>query len=447
MRSLPGGMRRRRGSALTLAVAAGSLACLGLGCAPEFDGPYPCADGYASCTNTEANTCETDITSDALNCGSCGMACGVGAACTASACGAPAVQLTTLSKPANDESTLGVNSTAVFWSGTEGGQNGVFSVPIGGIGGSPTTAVATDLACQSAQAFAVDDDNLYYWAAADNTGFDQGGSGNGPTSGGLTELPLAGGTSTLLVSSGNGGISGTCPLTAVDATNVYWLMQGTGMQDSMAVADVPIAPGGTSNTLSTASNYDPTQLVITPTSAVVEVQSTSGPNSYAAIPIAGGPPIQVSPGGNSQGGSAFTADAANIYVVGSSCPCNDDGSPYTGRPTGQVVMVPIGGGPSTTLANFTGQASSIVLDSGNVYWSTDTDVWKVSTAGGPVSSVAGNLASASTVAGAAAGYQCTSCGGSSPGLTTLIAVGGASVYIADFPSSVSTVGAILAVPK
>jgi hypothetical protein len=110
-------------------------------------------------------------------------------------------------------------------------------------------------------------------------------------------------------------------------------------------------------------------------------------------------------------------------------------------------MVPIGGGPSTTLANFTGQASSIVLDSGNVYWSTDTDVWKVSTAGGPVSSVAGNLASASTVAGAAAGYQCTSCGGSSPGLTTLIAVGGASVYIADFPSSVSTVGAILAVPK
>jgi hypothetical protein len=434
MRLLPGGTRRRRGDALTLSVVTGALACLGPGCAPEFTGPYACVDGYASCTNPAANECETDITSDATNCGACGMVCGVGAACTASVCGTPALQLATLSQPAaNQESTFAVNSTAVFWSGGQG-QAGVFSVPVGG---GPTATIATDMACQGAQAFAVDDDNLYYWSMG---AFDSQGS----TTGGLTELSLLGGTSTVLVPEGNGGIPGSCPATAVDGANVYWLGNATGVQSLNGLADVPIT-GGTTTTLSTVPNYDPTELVITPTSAVAVVESDNGPNSYAVVPIGGGPPAQISP--SASGGSIFTADATNIYVVGSSCPCNDNGPNYSGPPMGQVVILPIAGGAVTTLANFNGQASSIALDSGNVYWSTDTAVWKVPIAGGPALPVAGNLAAAATVTGAASGYQCTGCGGSPGELTTLIAIDATSVYIADFPSSVSSVDAILRVPK
>jgi hypothetical protein len=97
-------------------------------------------------------------------------------------------------------------------------------------------------------------------------------------------------------------------------------------------------------------------------------------------------------------------------------------------------MLPIGGGPPTILAQFTGQASSIAVDSGHVYWSTDTAVWKVPIAGGKVSSIAGSLTSG------APGYQCNGgCGSPSGGVATLIAVDATSVYIADYAPNVDAV--------
>ena len=40
-------------------------------CKGEFTGPYPCETGYASCVYPEQNQCETDITADGANCGTC----------------------------------------------------------------------------------------------------------------------------------------------------------------------------------------------------------------------------------------------------------------------------------------------------------------------------------------------------------------------------------------
>jgi hypothetical protein len=131
----------------------------------------------------------------------------------------------------------------------------------------------------------------------------------------------------------------------------------------------------------------------------------------------------------------------NIYFVTSGCPCDNNGPSYNGPPTGQIVAVPIEGGAGTVLVpQFTGQASSIAVDATNVYWSTDSAVWTVPIAGGPVSSVAGNLTDGT------APYQCNGgCGSSGSGTTpTVIAVDATSVYIADYAANVN---AILKVPK
>jgi hypothetical protein len=203
---------------LTLA-ATGALAGLAAGCPPSFDGPYPCQSGFASCTNPQENKCETDVTIDALNCGMCGNACPVGGACMGTACGpTAALQLATLGQSQSQQETLLVNDTAVFWYGSLNGESGVVSVPIAG--GTPTI-VATDLMCEGPNAFAVDDNNLYYVSNGSGAGSGQGGPGNDV---GLVEVPLAGGLSpTVLIANSNGGVG--CPVLAVDATNVYALTQ------------------------------------------------------------------------------------------------------------------------------------------------------------------------------------------------------------------------------
>ncbi|MDQ3035553.1 MAG: MopE-related protein [Myxococcota bacterium] len=45
-----------------------------------------CNAGFGNCDGIDSNGCETDVRSDAANCGSCGMACGASSTCSASSC-------------------------------------------------------------------------------------------------------------------------------------------------------------------------------------------------------------------------------------------------------------------------------------------------------------------------------------------------------------------------
>jgi len=150
------------------------------------------------------------------------------------------------------------------------------------------------------------------------------------------------------------------------------------------------------------------------------------------VPLAGGASTALPIDFNTFGfGFPFVVDDANLYTVIASCPCNNDNGNSNNNngsgvpPAGRVVKVPLGGGPSTTLATFNGQVGGIDLDATNVYWSTDTAAWRVPRAGGVATPVAGNLAAG------AAPYICNNtCGGSGQSANTAIAVGATSLYIA-----------------
>jgi hypothetical protein len=56
-------------------------------CAPPADsGVVMCAPGTADCDALAANGCETNVASDAHNCGACGASCASGQACVAGVC-------------------------------------------------------------------------------------------------------------------------------------------------------------------------------------------------------------------------------------------------------------------------------------------------------------------------------------------------------------------------
>ena len=59
------------------------------GCAAGTCSIVKCATGYLDCNAKVSDGCEVDSTSDAMNCGACGKACGSGANCVAGACGCP----------------------------------------------------------------------------------------------------------------------------------------------------------------------------------------------------------------------------------------------------------------------------------------------------------------------------------------------------------------------
>src|SRR5579859_525195 len=103
---------RRRSTPVGTVVLLGAIALVA-SCRAKFDGPYPCAAGYASCVDPQNDQCETNVEADGLHCGACGNACPVGAVCTAGTCGPPATVLATLQP--GSQTAIAVNSSAVFW--------------------------------------------------------------------------------------------------------------------------------------------------------------------------------------------------------------------------------------------------------------------------------------------------------------------------------------------
>jgi hypothetical protein len=415
MRSVSGNGSRRSARAGALFVI-GALALVA-SCRAKFSGPYPCASGYASCLNPQDDQCETPIASDGLHCGACGHACPVGALCTDGACGPPAMQLASL--PTGAQTTMAVNSNAVFWQSSSGIQR------VAASGGQVTTLASDALTCNSTSSFTVDDRFLYYWA--------NGVAGNGGR-GALVKRALADGTVTVLFTSTSN--TGGCPTILADATNVYFSTSAqNGSQTTFTVTKVPIAGGaatmlGTVETQGGALNGE----ALGGDAVIFGAFSNNGPPELRLVPTAGGPVTSVSTGNSYF--NTFAADASYAYVVGSGCPCggNNSGN-YSGPPTGNVTRIALDGSGSTVLADVSGQVGGVAVDASYVYWATDSTLWKVPIAGGVPTPMAGNLTSGQ------AALVCNGCSSAQTG-TSPVAVGGANVYVAA-PGA----GAILEVPR
>jgi len=399
------------------------IAALQSGCAPKFDGPYPCATGYASCATK--NACESALASDGDNCGKCGQACGLGARCTKSKCGAVAERVATFEPGA--QTAIAVNSSGVFWLD----QSTIFMVPLAG--GVPTVAAANVRSCSSAS-FAVNDDSLYYlW------------TGSPPDYiAGLTKLSLSTRTEALLMP--NAKDANECGSVAIDAENIYvWTPGGnpTGPSNTFTLSKIPMA-GGAPVTLATLSTGSVPELSVAGDVVLTPERQSDGSDVIRAVPIAGGKQKTIPINLNLGGFNAFTADADNVYVVGSSCgSCSksDNGGSSAGSehpPMGAVGKIRLDGSHAKELAQVTGQALSIAVDAKYVYWSTETAVWRAPIAGGDAVPIAGGLS-----VGMAA-IQCSGVcnNGQTPSVRMPIAVDATSVYILD-----SVAGAVLKVPK
>jgi hypothetical protein len=445
--------------AVPTAVALLALACAA--CAQAFEGPYPCNTGFASCGGASDDSCETNVNNDALNCGGCARTCPTGAACVEGVCGAAPVMLASLGMNQTQAATFAVNSSAAFWTGSLQGTVAIVSVPTSG--GSPSS-FATDGQCLSGQAatqaFAVDDDNVYY---VSNGSSGQSNFG-GPA---LIARPLDGGSPTVLVSGNDGsdvggpgnGTAGlqSCPVLAVAAPDVYGLGSTQSGTNMTTLASVPIG-GGPVAVIASNASYQTNALVIAGGNAVLEANNNSsggGPNNagfpYAVVPVGGGSPTTVVASNNEGSPIAFTADTQNIYYVTANCPCDNGnggsqgssgGSPSAAPPNGSVVILPLDGTQPTVLAQFAGWPTSIAVDESNVYWATDTALWTVPIAGGSPAQLAGNLSGGMPAVSCSPTGNCGS--PASPGLTTRIAIDSTSVYVADFASSVD---ALFKVPK
>ena len=401
-------------------VFVGATLVFASGCRASFTGPYPCETDYASCLDPSQNTCETNTASDALNCGACGHRCGVGALCVASSCGPPAVQIAQLS--AGSGVVVKTNSSSAFWSNS----SGIFSAPMSAGAGTAVTTLATDgFTCNNLGIpFAVDDANYYYLSNG------SGCVGSGPC-GGLTQVSLASGTRTVLVSASTSGGS-ACGSIAVGATSVYLLtsqQQSNVATYTLFSALIGVA-GQTASTLASVQsiNGPSTSLAINSTALFFFSTGSNSAQSLQIVPINGGMVTALPVSGFFDGpaGGAMFADEANVYTLTGGCPCSgDNNQPYTGRPLGGINKTPLAGGPTTTIFTFSGALGGIAVDSADVYWSTDTTAWKVPLTGGKATALAGNLT------GGVAAYQCNGCnsGGSAQTESTAVALGASGLYI------------------
>jgi hypothetical protein len=412
-------------AALAAALAAGGGAA---DCRGQFDGPYACETGYASCSTPDG--CETNVTTDGAHCGSCGHSCNVGALCSEAQCGRGATPLAPLS--ANAQGPLRANSSAVFWSDSSGNIYEVSASATADDGGAAPPPVATGaFTCNGGSPFAVDENNLYYWS--DGTQCNNQPNGNCT---GLAQVALKSGQTTVLVgppSAGNVQVINAnvdaCALLATDGTFVYWLatdQQANAETFTIYRASVGMA-GQSPKVLATAQGYggpSSSTLVVSGTNLVFDAYGQNSSPSLEIVPIGGGTatplPIDVNTYGN---GAPFAADDANVYVASGGCSCDDNGN-TVGPPTGAITKIPLNGTPATTLATFSGELGDVAVDSSDVYWSTDSDAWKVPILGGAPTSVAGNLTNGNPA------YQCSGCGGQNAS-PTAIAVTASGLFIAD----------------
>ena len=404
-----------------LAIAGLSFATL-CGCKGEFNGPYPCETGYASCVSPERNFCETDITADAANCGACGNACDVGALCVASNCLAGAQKLANFQN--GSMPIIAVNSTALY--GASSGQNQIFTMPT--TGGTPTIAADNVMGCGNVGLpFALNDNHLYYWSNSFPC------ATGGCTTAGLVDMPIPVGTASLLVQNSQTLNIGCPSAFALDKSHVYWL----GNQSGNTIVMSATLPGGNVSTLTTVLGGGSVgnELVVN-RSVLLFATTQNGPAQLQALPLTGSPsaPTAISTqiNGQSSGFNSFVANDSYVFVASGGCSCDNNNNSDGSLPVGRIDRFALDGSGGINLAQFPGIAASMDLDASYIYWSTDSTVYKAPLAGGVAERIAGNLTDGAPPS------QCNGCGTSNVATVSIVA-DSQYVYIADGSPNVNAI--------
>jgi len=294
-----------------------------------LDAPFPSDDGNASVP--DANACVT-------------IACP--GTCTAGRC---FVQLAH-----NGAYDLAVQAGTVYWTnpGVMPGGGSVLSIP--SVLSSTTTAPTLLAAGQTTpNGIAVNATNLYWSNNSATAGAILSGPLSELTDAGTSQAADAGALTPTALASGQAD-----PLAmAIDATNVYWVSQGSISAANGTVVKVPLN-GGTPITLASGQS-DPIAVAVDATNVYWIDLTAVGTNAYVGtvlkVPIAGGAVTTLAFGQSSP--TAIAVDGTYVY--------------WTQINPGAVVKAPVGGGSVITIAGniTTGTLGGLAVDSQNLYWS------------------------------------------------------------------------------
>jgi hypothetical protein len=229
---------------------------------------------------------------------------------------------------------IALDSQYVYFSQDNGGAGSLAAVPIGG-GGVAT--IASGLPEPSS--IEVVGPTLY-WI--------NGGTGS------LNSIPIGGGMTSTLYST-----TSLISELATDQKNIYWTLQDTQTPSAGMIMKVSLS-GGVVSTIATGQTYP-------------EAVTTSGGNFFWTE--TSGNVVELTSGGtlstlaSSQFGYAIAVDDVNVYW--------SDG-------VSNVLQVPIGGGSTTTLVSNLTNPGGLVLDDGNLYFTSRGTVGKVIVSTGQV---------------------------------------------------------------